>query len=328
MRRVLVASAIAHIAIFAVVARVEPRPVEPPAPPTYEPIEGAIELVPDLDRVPEPTPTAAPPQPAFATAGSDGGSAATPRVEPAPAQAAVAPVSSAEPAPYASNGTWIVSPLSLGIAATGDRNPFIGRVDGGAGGAAASSADPMSVPLHKRAEQAMKDALRARDHAVGLGPEGPVVTALEDAAHAGFSPERGIATFLAVIDERGLVIDLKLMKTNASDKSGERGWEDVRQRAVKSLATAKIEMRGVKRAELTIEVESKVVLPDGRDPQKQGPVKPVAEPTAVITRSEAPASPSGADAVAGAKVATFDLSNIGAKVQRVVHAKLVTIKSL
>lgn len=229
-------------------------------------------------------------------------------------------------APYASNGTIIVFAPNIGL---GGANPFlVNGVDAGSGSghrpSSVASVDPMYVPPEKRAEQAMKDALRARDQRIGLGLEGPVVHALEDATHAGFAPDRGNATFLAVIDERGLVIDLKVISSTASGANGARGWEDVRQRAVRSLATAKIDMRGVKRAELKIAVESEVLLPSGNKPD--GPkIHNDVKPNPIIIQSNAPPSPGNADAVAAAEVAQFDVTDVGAKKQRVVHAKLVLI---
>ncbi|MBX3231948.1 MAG: hypothetical protein KIT84_12280 [Labilithrix sp.] len=326
LRRVLVVSALAHVAVFALVRGIE-VPVEAvePAPPTYTPFEVGFDEI-----ITEPSTAPAAPAPSAPLAMAVVPGSSGPSTTESAASSEPAPPS--EPAPVASNGTWIVSGLSLGIAAPGQINPFLGRgvLPAGSaetnGAATTATADPMYIPEDKRAEQAVKDALRARDHALGLGPEGPVITALEAATHAGFAPEQGTATFVAVIDERGIVVDLKLTSSSASGKAGAQGWEDVRARAVKSLASAKIQMRGVKRAELTIAVESKVVLPSGNDPKK--PITPTAKPTAVVTRSNAPGSPSGADVAAGATVAEFDLTDIGAKKTRTVHAKLVLMRSL
>jgi len=154
-----------------------------------------------------------------------------------------------------------------------------------------------------------------------------VLTALEAATHAGFSPDRGTATFVAVIDERGVVIDLKLLSSTTSSKAGERGWEDVRQRAVRTLASAKIDMRGVKRAELQIAVESTVKLPSGNDP-KAPPIQPTMKKSVTKIETNAPGSPGGSDVVQTATVAEFDVTDIGARASRVVHAKLVSIKTL
>jgi hypothetical protein len=316
MKRVLIVSALLHLAVFAWLARTPP-PVLKPASVEAVPAEVTIEM--DT----EPVPTAAP------TATGETVAIAVVRERAAPAHVESTPIPSGsdaplEAAPYASNGTIIVFAPNIGV---GGPNPFlVNGVDGGRSGSpgATATADPMYVPLEKRAEQSVRDALRARDQSIGLGLEGPVVHALEDATHAGFAPDRGTATFVAVIDERGLVIDLKILSSTASSSSGARGWEDVRQRAVKSLATAKIDMRGVKRAELKIAVESEVLLPSGNQPN--GPkIHNDVKPTPMKVETNAPPSPGGSDVVAGAEVAQFDVTDVGAKKQRVVHAKLVLI---
>lgn len=325
MKRLLVVSAFAHIAIFAMLMR--SRPVAPAPAPVA--IESHDEITIEMESVTAPVPTSA-------AAESVAIAAVVPRgVQAAPIESAPIPSGIDAPpdtAPYASNGTIIVFAPNVGI---GGKNPFlINGVDAGGGngrtpGGVArvgeiAGGDPMYVPLEKRAEQSIKDALRAKDQNIGLGLEGPVVHALEDATHAGFAPDRGNATFVAVIDERGLVIDLKILSSNASTANGARGWEEVRQRAVKSLATAKIDMRGVKRAELKIAVESEVLLPSGSKPE-DSPLKPTGTPVknGIKVETAAPGSPSGADVAAGVEVLKFDVADIGAKKQRVVHAKLV-----
>jgi hypothetical protein len=316
MRRVVLISALVHLAAFVWLARTPPPVLKPPS------VEAIHDEV-TIEMETEPAPTAVP------AARGDAVAIAVARERSAPGHVETAPIPSGadapvEAAPYASNGTIIVFAPNIGV---GGPNPFLlNGVDGGRGASAGAtaSADPMYVPLEKRAEQSVKDALRARDQSIGLGLEGPVVHALEDATHAGFAPERGTATFVAVIDERGLVVDLKILSSTASSSNGARGWEDVRQRAVKSLATAKIDMRGVKRAELKIAVESEVLLPSGNKPD--GPkIHNDVKPTPMKVETNAPPSPGGADVVAGAEVAQFDVTDVGAKKQRVVHAKLVLI---
>lgn len=319
MKRVLLISVFAHLAVFAWVARTRVS-VAPPAPPV-EAVKDEVTIEMESE-VPTPAPSVTGETVAIAVV----------QQRPPPGPVETAPIPSGldappDTAPYASNGTIIVFAPNIGL---GGANPFlVNGVDAGSGNGtsragSAASIDPMYIPPEKRAEQAVKDALRARDQSIGLGLEGPVVHALEAATHAGFSPEHGNATFLAVIDERGLVIDLKIVSSNASGAAGARGWEDVRQRAVKSLATAKIDMRGVKRAELKIAVESDVLLPSGNKPD--GPkIHNDIKPKAMTVETNAPPSPGGADAVAGAEVAQFDVTDIGAKGQRVVHAKLVLI---
>lgn len=317
MKRVLVVSALAHVAIFAWLAR---APMPAPALPIVESKIDEVTIEMEMET---------PPPRSVATAAGEAVAIAVapPRAVPGPIEATPIPSGVDAPpdtAPYAESGTILVFAPNIGV---GGANPFlVSGVDSAAPGApgGVASADPMYVPLEKRAEQSVKDALRARDQSVGLGLEGPVVHALEDATHAGFAPDRGTATFLAVLDERGLVIDLKILSSTASSSSGARGWEDVRRRAVKSLARAKIDMRGVKRAELKIAVESEVLLPSGNKPE--GPkIHSDPKPATMKVETNAPPSPGNADVVAGAQLAEFDVTDIGAKKQRVVHTKLLLL---
>lgn len=323
IKRVLVVSGLVHLAIFAALLRVRPAPAPPVivAPPVTE--EVTIEMEPEA----LPAPAAAPPSETVAMAIATRPRESGPHEAPPSAPSAEPPP---DTAPYAKSSTMIVFAPNLAImgGGSGAKNPFLTNgFDAGAAGdgeartVASADASSMGVPLNKRAEQAVKDGLRARDQSIGLGLEGPVVHALEDATHSGFSPDRGNATFVAVIDERGIVIDLKLLASNATGSEGARGWEAVRQSAVKSLATAKIDMRGVKRAELKIEVESKVLLASGNKPE-DFPIKPVAKPssTGVSLQTAAPGPANGA---LGGTVAEFDVTDFHRKAGRVVHARLV-----
>jgi hypothetical protein len=310
MRRVLIASLVVHGALFALLMRTRvtaPVAIEAPAP---EPIEVQWN---------EPSPAAVPMNEGPVAMATERRTTVT-KAAPSPAATTEVVEAPADTAPYASNGTLFVWAPNIGVGAKGS-NPFL--LGGpGQGGTSEKGApvDPLAVPENKKAEQAVKDGLRARDQSIGLGLEGPVVTALEGATHAGFAPEHGTATFLAVIDERGLVIDLRLVSSTASNSDAARGWEDVRKRAVKSLATAKIEMRGVKHAELKIEVESNVLLASGSDPK--APVKPVvnngSHPTTIITEA-----PGGGNTMQTQGGADFDVTDLAGKKSRVVHAKLV-----
>ncbi|MBX3215830.1 MAG: hypothetical protein KF850_27575, partial [Labilithrix sp.] len=124
----------------------------------------------------------------------------------------------------------LVYPLSpsLGLAGSGP-NPFAGA--GAREGAPGDKRRPSATPeaptaseAKRRAEQALKDGVRARDVDLGLGPEGPVLRALEDATYADVAPERGGATFLAVVDARGLVVDLRLLSSTGPP----RDWAGTR----------------------------------------------------------------------------------------------------
>ncbi len=199
-------------------------------------------------------------------------------------------------------------PGGLGIAGTGP-NPFAGTAGpaGQAGSAerpapgsfhSAAPDAPTAAEMKRAVETSMKDAIRARDVAAGLGPEGPVLSALQDATYGGLAPEHGSATFVAVVDASGSVSDLRLV---ASD-GAEAGWSDTRERAMKALKGKKLSLRGGGGAELRIAVVSDVRLPSGNTPG--APIRP------------------------GLTSGMFDVTDISAKPRRIVRARLVSISSL
>jgi hypothetical protein len=310
MRRVLLASLVVHGALFALLMRTRvPAPVAIEAPPTE-----TFDVQWD-----EPAPTPLPESEGPVAMATERRATIT-KAAPSPTATTEVVEAPADTAPYASNGTLFVWAPNIGLGGKGGTNPFLLGGPGQGTSEKGGLVDPLAVPENKKAEQAVKDGLRARDQSIGLGLEGPVVTALEGATHAGFAPEHGTATFLAVIDERGLVIDLRLVSSTASNSDAARGWEDVRKRAVRSLATAKIEMRGVKHAELKIEVESSVLLASGNDPKN--PIKPKmnteSHPTTIVTEA-----PGGGNTMQTQGGADFDVTDLAGKKSRVVHAKLV-----
>jgi hypothetical protein len=169
---------------------------------------------------------------------------------------------------------------------------------------------PSSAEAAVAATKTLRDGLRDRDHDVGLGAEGPLLTSLVEATHESLAAERGRATFLAIVDTRGLV-ELRLLRSVGD------GWDDARKRAARALAKKAIPLRGAARAELEIEVVSDVRLPSGA----KGPVTPVLEESHVARTENVPGGTP--DVVRTHTVARFDLADVGAKGTRVVHTRLV-----
>lgn len=151
---------------------------------------------------------------------------------------------------------------------------------------------PTAIEAKRAIEQSLRDGVRKHDTGIGLGPEGPVLRALRDAAYAGLAPERGSATFRAVVDAGGIVVDVRLLSSNGN----ERGWSDARARAMRALGGTKLALRGARGAELVIAVDSDVRLPSGSNP--------------------------------GSPIGTFDVTDISAKPVRVVHARLISLTTL
>lgn len=178
---------------------------------------------------------------------------------------------------------------------------------------------PSPAEAKKANERAIATGLAQRDAQLGLGPEGPVITALTEAARSSLAPERGTATFQATVDSAGLVVSLRLVGSTG----GTDGWNDARTRAAQALASKKLTLRGAKNgATLTIVVESDVQLPSG----STAPVKPAYKDSYVTVPGAVAGAP--ADTVATKTLAEGDLSDFGARPRRVVRARLVSISAL
>jgi hypothetical protein len=246
------------------------------------------------------------------------------------ASIAPSPPSVVEAAPSSSSAPPPLVLYGPAPAITFEIHPFLGN----SGAPPSSPASTTSTTFHsarpdapaladakRNAEGAIKAGAREKDLGNGLGPDGPILTALRDATYGSTAPERGNATFLAVVDGNGLVVDLKLV----ASKGGEKGWEDARSRAEKALAGVKLSLRGARGAEVKVEVYSDIRLPSGRRPGDP-PVKPTFS-------LEAPDQPGALDHGGGLPevkrftLGTFDLADIGAKPRRVVHARTLSLST-
>lgn len=294
MRRVLVASALAHLAVFAWLARTPAAPKASASAPALEDMSIEMEVA------ETPVPTAAP-APVPESAAVAAAVTASPRAMgggPAVAAPAIAPASSAGVEPIAgANTDWVVNlgpgiegrgvPGTLGNGALGGPNPFLTRPP------------EAPSPTAKRKDTTLKDALLAQDAAKGLGPDGPVLRALEEETRTSLAPIRGNATFRAIVDAGGNVTALQLLDAS----SDHAGWNDARERAFAALQKKKLELRGASGARIDIRVESEMRYPDGSTARAQlgGP---------------------------GGSVLSGDLSNIGSGASRVVHARVSRVTPL
>lgn len=180
---------------------------------------------------------------------------------------------------------------------------------------------PTAEEANRRARTMLSDGLAARDVAIGLGPGGPVTTALEEATRGSLAPERGSATFQAIVDATGLVVSLRLVGSTG----GTDGWNDARDRAQRALATKRLALRGTKGAALTIVVESDVLLPSGAKPK--APITTPLTKSAVVLPENAPGNGT-AGVTQTITVAEGDLSDVAGKPRRVVKSRVVSISTL
>lgn len=327
----LIAVAIHGAALFAL-SRMPIRVAVPlPAP--------VEEVVIDMTAEPEGS-TAAPDEAPATTPGAS--SPAPPRMasithaESAERSAIVSPeppneaASGAMPAP-AGTGDGVVTlpgrPTELGLGAAG-RNPFLPK----------SEAAVALAESKRSVDRAMKDPARERETSLGLGPEGPVLTALEQATSRSIAPVRGKAIFVATADENG-VFQIELR-----DAEGSRaGWDDARTIALAALKGKKLRLpAGATRAVMRIEVKSDWKLPSGHDPNpevtvfripvKKGETKESAkvtilDPIPKLRTTELRLDQNTTIPIPSVQLDIFstnmDPTDVGAKPRRVVHSHLV-----
>lgn len=215
-------------------------------------------------------------------------------------------------APPTSSGAFIfqTGPTASAIG-LGGPNPFLARgalpdaPQGGNGTSTRLGERPLEPKSIAEAQAAVNKELgeKLADRSKkGLGPEGPVINALEAATTGSSAPVRGEATFVAVIDGNGFVTDVKIASSNG-DRSG---WEEAGRRALAALKGKKVPGAFNKGdrpvAELSIHVASDIRLPSG-------------------------ASPDNAVQF-GASGGNFDLADLGGGAKRVVHARLMGIREM
>ncbi|HVH41284.1 MAG TPA: hypothetical protein VM925_03045, partial [Labilithrix sp.] len=214
------------------------------------------------------------------------------------------------------------------------RNPFLARgalpePPGPPSGTSAGErpVPPRSIADSQRAvNRSLKESMQARIDK-GIGPEGPVLHALHDATYGGFAPLVGSATFLAIVDANGLVVDLRLVRSHPRGKDADHGWEETRERAAEALATKKLALRGAGGAELRIEVESDLRFPSGRR-ATSFPVQPTFSQSRIDLPQSLPNAGLPGDSTVSYTIGTFDLTDLGATPRRVVHTRLVASREM
>lgn len=207
---------------------------------------------------------------------------------------------------------------------------------------------PKSLSLAERTARAterlkvsLRNAEREREHELGLGPEGPVLSALQSATTATRTPVNGRAVFFASADHTGLVTNLKVLECDgASD-----GWLEAARFAMDALRSKKIRLPSyAKLAEMTIEITSGWKMPNGHDPGTNVTAMQVPVTRGVQGKNgttmdilnvkidrvrlnkdlEIPVPATRVDVVA----TNGDASNLGAKPGRIVHTRLLDVKIL
>jgi hypothetical protein len=290
--RTLVLAALFHLGVFAFVGRASAPPAQ--ASPG-EPMKLVwVEATPEVDLAP-----AAGGQEASESPGPSVTQRAAPHERISPTAVPIASVVALpESAPGASGG-WTLnvtsangtSPSAPTLASLGldGKNHFLG------GREATPEPDPARVAndrANRAAGEAMREALHDGDVALGMGGSGPVVTALEEAVLAGTAPLESHAVLVAIADASGLVTQVVVESASADLASFRAIADDVLGRMRDKRVRVPSASRGLA---MRLDVISRLAAPSG------GGV--------------------GLDARHAGM--SFDLSDIGARVGRIVHARVL-----
>jgi hypothetical protein len=177
-------------------------------------------------------------------------------VEPAPEQGT-------EAAPAGTGVTFGAPSADIGVGAPKDANRFLTTAEDRARAGREPTAAEQAAESKERVDAALRAPARARERELGLGPEGPVLTALGEGASASTSPIGGRAVFLAIADGSGSVVSIHLVECDGARP----GWNDAAKLALKKLEGKKLRMPSTaKQATMKIEVTSAWKLPNGQDP--------------------------------------------------------------
>ncbi len=248
--------------------------------------------------------------------------------------------------------TFALAPPSIGLL-LGGANLFVSRdtptdAPSPTGGAERTGHDglttsrppaPTRAEAKERVQGALTQAARERERELGLGPEGPVLTALEAATYAGNAPIAGKATFLAIADDTGEVRSIEVVGMDADPAS----WRETARAALRALRGKRLRMpSAAKRAEMRIEIASELKLPSGHDPGtsvkafgvpvqkgdgKRSSAISVLDPIPKVRAEIVEVAPGVKVPIVSVDVELLrvdgDPANIGAKARRVVRATLI-----
>jgi len=141
----------------------------------------------------------------------------------------------------------------------------------------------------------LQEGLEAHDRALGLGPSGPVVSALYSAAHTSIAPETGVARFQVTVLDTGSV---EVRLSEASDHL--EGWHAVASAAADALRRAPPRIpTGRSGMRLAIEIRAEETFPNGLKPKQLRGAHLKAEPPRFRSTQAAQANLKDRNPVAG-----------------------------
>ena len=186
--------------------------------------------------------------------------------------------------------------------------------------------------LSERGTRMLRDPLWERDKSLGLGADGPVITALESSAQASTAPVNGKAVFDVVVGSDGMVASLTVSE-------GGIAWSGVARDALAAVRGKKARVPGSAKngIAMKIEIESRVLLPSGHSPTTALDIAGIPitkgddKSTKVsILKPQILMVPLDAEGKVQIPMANFtiigtngDPADIGARPRRVIHAKVI-----
>jgi hypothetical protein len=192
------------------------------------------------------------------------------------------------------HGTSAHSGPTLGDLALDGKNHFLG----GREATPEPGPDPDRAArdrANRAAGEAVRAALHDHDVALGLGSGGPVVTALEEAVHAGTAPLDSHAVLVAIADASGIVTRVDIESASDDLASFRAIAQDVLNRMREKRVRVPAAARGLS---IRIDVSSRLALPSGE-------------------------TGSGIGFAPRQMALTFDPSDIGARPVQVIHARIL-----
>jgi hypothetical protein len=242
--------------------------------------------------------------------------------------------------PSAPPGLAGMSNDALGL---GTRNVLMGSfLDGGAPHGGEQPGDDERANVAPGIEASLRDALHDHDVAMGYGSGGPLIGPAEELTRASETPWNSTATFEVSADANGQITAVRLVDVT----EGWGPWQRVAGNLLGALHDRKLRVpsRG-KGMVVLLQVASKRALPSGASPRyearvgphpapKPGDPAPNAQQVEVLKGSTTEDTKSkDDDAVRAPNVidilsAPFDLSDLGARPMRSVHARVLREKAL
>jgi hypothetical protein len=254
---------------------------------------------------------------------------------------AAAPPGSGAESPATAEGPAGLSLGELGIGV--ENNPFLVPGAGTGESPVAAAARSRRQVLEHRLDQSLREGLAAHDQKLGLGPEGPAISAVKEIVLDSASMPNTSGLLSVRTDASGLVVEVEVL----SAENQSMAWSAIARDLKQALANKKLRVpRGSAGVRLQIAVESRVTLPSGADPglavelfgvnlgegtERSARIK-ILSPEVVVEEVDIPYTNGKKMKVVGFVPHLFSLmgdpTDIGAVARRIVHARLVALETL